>query len=168
MTQPSIATVAASETPLPGTDAKKTRGPKVNLLNIQRGRLPLALVFAIRFNEPADKSNNDLSKKYGTSVGKVFDIRKGRNFSYITADYKLTPADKAAAEEWAKGAAKHGGDEAAIMAQVDKIKMATEAEAASQAAAITAQRSKGPKGPSTPKASKDGAAPSANAKSLLS
>lgn len=144
---------------------KKKRGPKVNLLDIQRGRLPLALVFAIRFQEKAEVSNNDLAKKYGTSVGKVFDIRKGRNFGYVTADYKLTEADKAAAETWAKGAAAHGGDEAAIMHQVDQIAVASADEAVAQAAKITAGRSKGPR---QPKAPATAGAPAGNAAELLS
>lgn len=132
-----------------GTPEKKKRGPKVNLLNIVRGRMPLACVAAIRFVEKADTSNADVAKKYATSVGKVFDIRKGRNFEYITADFKPTDEHIKEAEAWAKQAAEHGGDEAAIMASVDKLGKATEEEAKAQGEAITKARSKGPR---TPKA----------------
>ena len=126
---------------------KKKRAPKTNLLDIVRGRMPLACVAAIRFKEPAEVSNGDLAKKYGTSVGKVFDIRKGRNFGYVTDTYKPSEEDFKAAEAWAKQAAQHGGDEAAVMAAVDKLGRATAEEAAAQAEKITAARSKGPRQP---------------------
>lgn len=152
-----------------GAPEKKKRGPKVNLLNIVRGRMPLACVAAIRFQVPAETSNADVAKVFGTSVGKVFDIRKGRNFGYITADYKPSEEDFKAAEAWAKqaGADGIGGDEAKIMAAVDKLGKATGDEAAAQAATITAARSKGPRGPKAPKEKSDGA-PAGNAAALLS
>lgn len=149
-----------------GGAAPRKRGPKVNLLDIQRGRIPLALVAAIRFQEPADKSNKELANKYGTSVGKVFDIRKGRNFGYVTESYKPSQDDIKAAEAWAKGAAQHGGDEAAIMAMVDKLGVATEEEAKAQAATITAARSKGPRQPKGEKPAAGGEG-SGNATDLL-
>lgn len=158
----------AGETAEASGAAPKKRGPKVNLLNIVRGRLPLALVACIRFHEPADKSNNDLAKKYGTSVGKIFDIRKGRNFGYVTADYKVTDEDLKAAEAWAKSAEAHGGDTAAIMAAVDKLTKASADEAAAQAAKITEQRSKGPRGPRKPKDEGAKSTGSADAAALLS
>ncbi len=134
---------------------KKKRGPKVNLLNIVRGRMPLACVAAIRFKVPADVSNAEVAKVFGTSVGKVFDIRKGRNFGYITEDYKPSEQDIKDAEAWAKqaGAEAIGGDEAKIMAAVDKLGKASAEEATAQAAKITAARSKGPR---TPKAKPEG------------
>lgn len=147
---------------------KKKRGPKVNLLNIVRGRMPLACVAAIRFVEPAETGNADLAKKYGTSVGKVFDIRKGRNFGYVTEGFKPSAEDIKAAEAWAKQAGEVEGDEAAVMAAVDKLGVASDEEAAAQAATITAARSKGPRGPRTPKESKSGSeGGSGNAADLL-
>lgn len=157
---------AGSEGSAGGTTEKRKRAPKTNLLDIQRGRLPLALVAAVRFVEPAEVSNNDLAKKYGTSVGKIFDIRKGRNFSYIDSAFKPSSEDLKAAEVWAKGAAQHGGDEAAIMAAVDKLGVASEDEAKSQAAKISAARSKGPRQPKA-KSAEGSDAPTGDAKSLL-
>lgn len=148
----------------------RQRAPKTNLLDIVRGRMPLACVAAVRFVEKAEVSNNDLAKKYGTSVGKIFDIRKGRNFGYITKDYKPSAEDIKAAEAWAKEAAKHGGDEAAVMAAVDKLGKATDEEAKKQAESISAARSKGPRQPSGPKTGETAgqAAPKpGNAKELL-
>ena len=59
--------------------------------------MPLPIVYAIRFQEDAGAKNSDLAKKYGTSVGKVFDIRKGSNFGYIDNNYKPSAEELAAA-----------------------------------------------------------------------
>lgn len=81
----------------------RKRAPASNFLNIVRGRLPILLVHAVRFDEVLGKmSNKDVAAKLGTSVGKVFDIRKGRNFAYVTKDYKPTEADVADAMKWAE------------------------------------------------------------------
>ena len=71
------------------TAETKVRAPKdpAKALDILNGRMPLPIVYAIRFQEDAGAKNSELAKKYGTSVGKVFDIRKGSNFGYITKDY---------------------------------------------------------------------------------
>ena len=77
----------------------KVRAPKdpSKALDILNGRMPLPIVYAIRFQEDAGAKNSDLAKKYGTSVGKVFDIRKGSNFGYIDKDYKPSAEELAAA-----------------------------------------------------------------------
>ena len=84
---------AQETTEVPGstepTVETKARAPKdpAKALDILNGRMPLPIVYAIRFQEEAGAKNSELAKKYGTSVGKVFDIRKGSNFGYITKDY---------------------------------------------------------------------------------
>lgn len=81
------------------TAETKVRAPKdpAKALDILNGRMPLPIVYAIRFQEDAGAKNSELAKKYGTSVGKVFDIRKGSNFSYITKDYQPSAEELAAA-----------------------------------------------------------------------
>ena len=81
------------------TAETKVRAPKdpAKALDILNGRMPLPIVYAIRFQEDAGAKNSELAKKYGTSVGKVFDIRKGSNFSYITKDYRPSAEELAAA-----------------------------------------------------------------------
>lgn len=59
---------------------------------IIRGRIALAIVFLIRFVEPAEAGTKALAEKYGTTVGKVDDIRKNRNFAYVTEEVKFTQA----------------------------------------------------------------------------
>lgn len=123
-----------------GEAPKKKRAPKTNLLDIVRGRIPLALVFVIRFKETG--TNAELAKKYGTSVGKVFDIRKGRNFEYIGDSYKPTKEDLEAAEKWAVEAGKHGGDTDGIKLAVAELEVADADHAKAQSETITAARSK--------------------------
>jgi hypothetical protein len=150
-----------------GGTEKKKRAPKTNLLDIVRGRLPLALVYVIRFNEKG--TNAEVAKKYGTSVGKVFDIRKNRNFEYVTADYKPTKEDLAAAEKWADEAGKHGGDSDGIKLAVAELSEADEEHAKKQSEAMTAARGKNRKGNTKKSGSTaDETAASADASSLIS
>lgn len=87
-------------TPAEATERK--RAPASNFLPIVRGRLPLLLVHAVRFHPVISQmGNKDLAAKFGTSVGKIFDIKKGRNFSYVTESYKPTADDVAASKAWA-------------------------------------------------------------------
>ena len=57
---------------------------------IIRGRIALAIVYLIRFVEAAETGTKALAEKYGTTVGKVDDIRKNRNFAYVTEDVRFT------------------------------------------------------------------------------
>lgn len=91
-----------TQTPEAATEGKK-RAAASNFLPIVRGRLPLIFVHAIRFDDVVSKmGTKDAAAKFGTSVGKVFDIHKNRNFSYIGADFKPTADDVAAARAWAE------------------------------------------------------------------
>lgn len=119
---------------------KPKRAPKNpdNVLDIINGRLPLALVYLIRFKETGTTAER--AKKYGTSVGKVFDIVKGRNFGYIDATFKPATDEVAAAKAWcetgktAKGKSlkEAGGDPDAIMAAVTALGVATAEEVAAR------------------------------------
>jgi hypothetical protein len=120
---------------------KPKRAPKNpdNQLNIINGRLPLALVYLIRFKEQGQPTAAT-AKKYGTSVGKVFDINKGRNFGYIDASYLPSAEDVAAANAWcetgktAKGQSlkEAGGDPDAIKAAVKGLTVATPEQVAAR------------------------------------
>lgn len=93
------ALAAAGESAAAG-EARK-RAAAANFLPIVRGRLPLVFVHAVRFDPVIGAmGNKDTASKFATSVGKVFDIKKGRNFGYITADYKPSAEDLAAAQAW--------------------------------------------------------------------
>lgn len=131
-------------------EARK-RAPASNFLPIVRGRLPLIFVHAIRFNKVLNAmGNKDLATKFGTSVGKVFDIKKGRNFGYVTESYKPTAEDVAAAEAHIKQIGEQNakglsaaGDKTLLQTTLDEYKgrgLATAEEAAAQSTARTATR----------------------------
>ena len=95
-TQAQTGEVPSSTEPTAETKVRAPKDPS-KALDILNGRMPLPIVFAIRFQEDAGAKNSDLAKKYGTSVGKVFDIRKGSNFGYIDNNYKPSAEELAAA-----------------------------------------------------------------------
>ena len=135
-------------------EARK-RAPAANFLPIVRGRLPLLFVHAIRFDKTLNAmGNKDLATKFGTSVGKVFDIKKGRNFAYVTESFKPTAEDVTAAKAWieqvgaqnAKGLTA-AGDKSLIQSTLDEYVakgLATAEEAAKQATERTAARATAP------------------------
>ena len=127
------------------TETTRKRAEASNFLAIVRGRFPLLLVHAVRFDEVLGKMNNkDVAARLATSVGKVFDIRKGRNFAYLTQTWKPTASDVADAKAWgeqigntnAKGLVA-AGDKALvtrIVEQYEAAGLATAAEAEAFAA----------------------------------
>lgn len=150
-------------------EARK-RAPAANFLPIVRGRLPLIFVHAIRFNDVLKvMGNKDLATKFGTSVGKVFDIKKGRNFGYVTADWKPTAEDVAAAEQHIAAVGNKNakdlaatGDKALLQSTLDEYKgngLATAEEAAKQATQRTVTRTPSADGSATKPAGKTAKAP---------
>lgn len=139
----------AGESPA-AAEARK-RAAASNFLPIVRGRLPLIFVHAVRFDKVLNAmSNKDLGTKLATSVGKVFDIKKGRNFGYVTEGFKPTAEDVASAESWiaqvgaqnAKGQNAQG-DKTLMQKILDEYKergLASAEEAAAQSAARTVTR----------------------------
>lgn len=69
--------------------------------SIISGRMPIAAVYAARFyfNEIPTK---DCAKLFGTTVGKIADIRRNSNFSYISESTRFTADQKQAAMDWIK------------------------------------------------------------------
>lgn len=157
------ATTGEAAAPATTTEVRKRAEP-TNFLPIVRGRLPLLFVHAIRFDKVLNvMQNKDLAAKFATSVGKVFDIKKGRNFSYVTEGFKPSAEDVAAAEAWiaqvgganAKGLTANG-DRDLMQKTLDEYKqrgLASAEEAAAFSAARTATRV-----PATPAAKTSGGA----------
>lgn len=137
-TQQPSGEVPSTNDPAAATEAPRKRAPKNpdNILNIINGRIPLPLAFLIRFKE--GRSTSDIAKAYGTSVGKVFDLKKMKNFGYITADYKASEEEMTAARRWltdaktAKGQTlrEAGGDPDGIAKLLDTVPTATQEEVA--------------------------------------
>lgn len=93
-------------------EAKAPAGPA----KLIRGRMPLPLVWHIRFVESATTvatnddgeeieshaSDSAVAKKFFTTAGKIMDIRTNRNFKYLHEGTKFSQADIDAAKEQLK------------------------------------------------------------------
>lgn len=69
---------------------------------IINGRMPVAVVAQVRFGNDKGSSTKELAALYGTTVGKIDDIKKNRNFSYVGADFKPTQEQVDQGLEWLK------------------------------------------------------------------
>jgi hypothetical protein len=166
------------------TEVGKTEAAtEKTLANIVRGTLPRPLVYLIRFDEAANK-DADVAKKYGTTTGKVADIKKNRNFAYIDIDYVPSAEDKAAALAWLKQVPNYDevGADTAVNA-VERMSVASEADiealktkraavrAKNEAASGEGEGAKEPKAAKAPKAPKaakaNGPASKSDADSLM-
>lgn len=97
---------------------------------IIRGRMPVAVVALARFGETKIKSVAEQAKQFGTTVGKIDDIRKNRNFAYVTNAFKPTQEQVDEGIEFLKRHPDYdGSDTDALVKELDGITVATEEEA---------------------------------------
>ena len=89
------------------SDAKGKPSDAKKKADIFRGRMPHAVVYHIRFNE-TEATNGQLAAKYKTTAGKIFDIKKNKNFKYIIKEWRPTKAMLDQANEWLKAAGVEG------------------------------------------------------------
>ena len=107
--------------------------------------MPVALVARIKFDENGVEKDADVAKMYGTTSGKVSDIRKGRNFGYLTNDFVPTAEQKAAAVEWIKKVPGYGEDQDRIVSAIERGPDATPEQAAAFLNSRASARAKTPK-----------------------
>ena len=101
------------------------------------GRMPVAVVAQIRFGNDKGESTKVLASKYGTTVGKIDDIKKNRNFAYVTADFAPTQAQIDEGIEWLQRHPSYNeGTVDPIILELENTPVAT----AEQAAAFDAAR----------------------------
>lgn len=99
--------------------------------NIINGRMPVAVVAQIRFGNNKSDSTKDLAAMYGTTVGKIDDIKKNRNFAYVGADFKPTLEQIDQGLEWLKRHPKWStGEVDKIINELETTPVATAEEAA--------------------------------------
>lgn len=108
--------------------------------SIISGRMPIAAVYAARFyfNEIPTK---DCAKLFGTTVGKIADIRRNSNFSYIDENTRFTADQKKAAMDWIKQHPSYdeaGADEVYVF--IESLPEATETDIENLNAARIAAR----------------------------
>lgn len=118
-----------------------TTAPAAPAREIVRGRMPVGVVYLARYGAQSGKSTKDKALAFGTTVGKIDDIAKGRNFAYVTTDFRPTAQQKADAAEWLKRVP-GGADE--ILAELEALEVATDEQAASFEAVRSASRGQTP------------------------
>jgi hypothetical protein len=120
------------------TPAAEKKAPV--LANIIRGRMPVGIVYIVRFNHK-DEKVSDLAKAFGTTTGKIVDVLQNNNFGYVKEDFKPTAAQVAESVAWIqrhpdfeKGAAD------TIILELEGLTLAGDTEAAAFLAARVAAR----------------------------
>lgn len=109
--------------------------------NIIQGRMPVAVVHLLRFGNSKGGATKELAVKFGTTVGKVDDVKKNRNFAYVVEDTRFTQAQIDEGCEWLKRHPKYdesGAD--ALVVELEGYTVATDEEAKAFEAARTAAR----------------------------
>jgi hypothetical protein len=127
------------------TPAAAVAAPK----EIIRGRMPVAIVHLVRYGSLKDQSTKAKADAFGTTVGKVDDIAKGRNFNYVTEDFRPTEQQKVEGKAWLE---RHPTGAADLIAELEAVPVATIEEAQAFDIARSAAR-----GQAAPAASEDGA-----------
>ena len=109
--------------------------------NIIQGRMPVAVVHLLRFGNSKGGATKELAVKFGTTVGKVDDVKKNRNFAYVVEETRFTQAQIDEGLEWLKRHPKY--DESgvdALVVELEGYTIATDEEAKAFEAARTAAR----------------------------
>lgn len=105
------------------------------------GRMPVAIVALARFGNKKDESTKDMARIFGTTVGKIDDIKKNRNFAYVTADFRPTQEMIDAGIAWLKTHPRYDADGVdALVTELENTPVATAEEAAAFDAIRTASR----------------------------
>jgi len=114
--------------------------------NITRGRMPIAVVAQVRFGKNSRDSTKSLADLYGTTVGKIDDIKKNRNFAYVTESFRPTAQMKADGIEWLQRHHKYeAGAVDALIVELENTEEASVEDAAAFAEVKKAARAQEPK-----------------------
>lgn len=109
--------------------------------NIIQGRMPVAVVHLMRFGNNKGGATKELATKFGTTVGKVDDVKKSRNFAYVVEGTKFTQAQIDEGCEWLKRHPKYdesGADD--LVVELEAYEVGSAEETAAFEAARTAAR----------------------------
>jgi hypothetical protein len=123
-----------------GAAAPEAKVKKVNEAIIN-GRMPVAVVAQIRFGNNKADATKTLAPLYGTTAGKIDDIKKNRNFAYVTQDFRPTQLQKDEGVAWLQRHPKYkdGAVDGPIV-ELENTGVATESEASVFEAARVAAR----------------------------
>lgn len=116
------------------TQSQESKAPAREII---RGRMPVAVVALVRFGSMKDQAVKAKAEAFGTTVGKIDDIVKNRNFAYVTEDFRPTAQQKADGIEWLK---RHPQGADSLIAELEAIEEATAEQSAAFEAARAANR----------------------------
>lgn len=113
-------------------DTVETKKPAPR--EIIRGRMPVAVVYLVHYLTGHIEGNGPKAKAFGTTIGKINDIMTGRNFGYVTEEFRPTEAQKAEGIAWLE---RHPEGASELIELLNGVEVAT----AEQATAFDALRS---------------------------
>lgn len=132
---------AVKDVPKTNTEGTEVKKEKNLIPNIIRGRMPIAVVFMVRFGDQKGGETKALADLFGTTVGKITDIKKKSTFAYLPENFKPTQAQKDEGIAWLQ---KHVGFKEGkvdvLINELEGMKVATAEEAASYEAIRVANR----------------------------
>lgn len=117
-----------------GGEVQKEAAPAREII---RGRMPVAVVALARFGSMKDGATKAVAEAFGTTVGKIDDIKKNRNFAYVDASFKPTAQQKADGIAWLE---RHPTGAAGLIAELKAVPEASAEEAAAFEATRSANR----------------------------
>lgn len=129
------------------TNVETTPAEKPAPREIIRGRMPVAIVYLVHYLTPHIESNGAKAKAFGTTIGKIDDIMKSRNFGYVTEDFRPTEAQKAEGKAWLE---KHPEGAAELIELLEGVEVATAEQASAFDTLRSNSRAKPLKGESDP------------------
>lgn len=94
--------VPKSNAPKAGEVVDGAKKPKTLIPDIIRGRMPIAVVYLVRYGDNKGEETKDLAVLFGTTVGKISDVKKGNTFGYLTEDFRPTANQKNEGIAWLK------------------------------------------------------------------
>lgn len=124
-----------TQNPETGTAEGETQ--KAPPREIIRGRMPVAVVALVRFGSMKDQPTKATAEAFGTTVGKIDDIRKNRNFAYVTEEFVPTEQQKADGVAWLE---RHPTGAQKLIDELNALPNATEEQAAAFEATRAANR----------------------------
>lgn len=130
---PAAASKEAPKTNNPEAAGKEAveKKSKVLIPDIIRGRMPILVVHMVRFGDQKGGETKALATMFGTTVGKITDIKKKSTFGYLPENFKPSQVQKDDAVAWLQ---KHVGfkDGAVdkLINEAEAYKLATKEESA--------------------------------------
>lgn len=119
------------KTNVPGAAKEGEKKEKNLIVGITRGRMPIAIVSMVRYGDQKNLDTKALATLFGTTVGKINDIKTSSTFGYVDAKFKPTQVQKDDGITWLR---RHvdfkKGTVDVLISELEATKVASEKETA--------------------------------------